>query len=136
MFTGDTLFIGDVGRPDLIGSVGFTAEEMGGMLYDSLHDKILPLPDETEVYPAHRAGSLCGKSLSKETWTTLGGQGKINYALKAMWRDEFVKIVSADQPEVPAILLKRGEEHEGRLAESAAKARRCPTDDIDPLTAL
>ena len=68
MFTGDTLFIGDVGRPDLIGSKGFTAEQMGAMLYDSLHEKILPLPDETEVYPAHGAGSLCGKSLSKETW--------------------------------------------------------------------
>src|SRR4051794_34945616 len=66
VFTGDTLFIGDVGRPDLIGSKGFSAQEMAGMLYDSLHEKILPLPDETEVYPAHGAGSLCGKSLSKE----------------------------------------------------------------------
>jgi glyoxylase-like metal-dependent hydrolase (beta-lactamase superfamily II) len=81
MFTGDTLFIGDVGRPDLIGSKGFTAQEMGSMLYDSIHDKILPLADETEVYPAHGAGSLCGKSLSKETWSTLGEQRKFNYAL-------------------------------------------------------
>ena len=102
MFTGDTLFIGDVGRPDLIGSKGFTAEEMGGMLYDSLHEKILPLPDETEVYPAHGAGSLCGKSLSKETWSTLGEQQKLNYALKPMTKDEFIKIVAADQPAVPA----------------------------------
>ena len=84
IFTGDTLFIGDVGRPDLIGSVGFTAEEMGGMLYDTLREKILKLPDETEVYPAHGAGSLCGKSLSKETWSTLGEQRKTNYALKEM----------------------------------------------------
>jgi hydroxyacylglutathione hydrolase len=68
MFTGDTLFIGDVGRPDLIGSKGFTAEQMAEMLYDSLHDKLLKYPDDTEVYPAHGAGSLCGKSLSKETW--------------------------------------------------------------------
>lgn len=102
IFTGDTLFIGDVGRPDLIGSVGFTAEEMGGMLYDSLREKILPLPDETEVYPAHGAGSLCGKSLSKETWSTLGEQRKTNYALQPMSKEEFVKIVAADQPEAPA----------------------------------
>ena len=102
MFTGDTLFIGDVGRPDLIGSKGFTAEDMGGMLYDSIHKKILPLPDETEVYPAHGAGSLCGKSLSKETWSTLGNQRQFNYALQPMSKEEFVKIVAADQPEVPA----------------------------------
>ena len=102
MFTGDTLFIGDVGRPDLVGSRGFTAEQMGAMLYDSIHEKILPLPDETEVYPAHGAGSLCGKSLSKETWSTLGQQRKINYALQPMSKEEFIKIVAADQPEVPA----------------------------------
>ncbi len=91
IFTGDTLFIGDVGRPDLIGSIGFTAEEMGGMLYDSLREKILPLPDATEVYPAHGAGSLCGKSLSKETWSTLGEQRKNNYALQPMSKEEFVQ---------------------------------------------
>lgn len=102
MFTGDTLFIGDVGRPDLIGSKGFTAEDMGAMLYDSLHEKILPLPDETEVYPAHGAGSLCGKSLSKETWSTLGNQKQFNYALKPMSKEEFIKVVADDQPEVPA----------------------------------
>lgn len=102
IFTGDTLFIGDVGRPDLIGSKGFSAEEMGGMLFDSLREKILPLPDETEVYPAHGAGSLCGKSLSKETWSTLGQQRKVNYALQPMTKEEFIKIVAADQPDVPA----------------------------------
>lgn len=102
MFTGDTLFIGDVGRPDLIGSKGFTAEEMAAMLYDSLRDKILPLPDETEVYPAHGAGSLCGKSLSSETWSTLGVQRKVNYALQPMSKEEFVKIVAEGQPELPA----------------------------------
>lgn len=102
MFTGDTLFIGDVGRPDLIGSKGFTAQEMAGLLFDSLYEKILPLPDETEVYPAHGAGSLCGKSLSKEIWSTLGQQRKMNYALQPMSKEEFIKIVAADQPEVPA----------------------------------
>ncbi len=106
LFTGDTLFIGDVGRPDLIGSKGFTAEQMGEMLYDSLHEKILPLSDETEVYPAHGAGSLCGKSLSKETWSTLGEQRKSNYALQPMTKDEFIKIVAADQPEVPMYFPK------------------------------
>lgn len=106
MFTGDTLFIGDVGRPDLIGSKGFTAQQMGEMLYDSLHEKILKMPDETEVYPAHGAGSLCGKSLSKETWSTLGEQRRFNYALQPMTKDEFVKIVAADQPEVPAYFPK------------------------------
>ena len=106
MFTGDTLFIGDVGRPDLIGSKGFTARQMGEMLYDSLHDKILKLPDDTEVYPAHGAGSLCGKSLSKETWSTLGEQRKFNYALQPMSKEQFVNIVAADQPEVPAYFPK------------------------------
>ena len=106
MFTGDTLFIGDVGRPDLIGSKGWTAEEMAGFLYDSLREKILPLPDETEVYPAHGAGSLCGKSLSKETWSTLGNQKQFNYALQPMSKEDFVKIVAADQPEVPAYFPK------------------------------
>ena len=101
MFTGDTLFIGDVGRPDLIGSKGFTAAEMGSMLYDSLHNSILGYPDDTEVYPAHGAGSLCGKSLSKETWSTLGEQRRFNYALQPMSKEEFVKIVASDQPEVP-----------------------------------
>jgi glyoxylase-like metal-dependent hydrolase (beta-lactamase superfamily II)/rhodanese-related sulfurtransferase len=106
MFTGDTLFIGDVGRPDLIGSKGFTAHEMGEMLYDSLHEKILKYPDETEIYPAHGAGSLCGKSLSKETWSTLGQQRQFNYALQPMSKDEFVKLVAADQPEVPMYFPK------------------------------
>lgn len=101
MFTGDTLFIGDVGRPDLVGSKGFTSEQMAGMLYDSLHEKLLTLPDETEVYPAHGAGSLCGKSLSKETWSTLGEQRRTNYALQPMSKDEFIKLVATDQPNVP-----------------------------------
>lgn len=106
MFTGDTLFIGDVGRPDLVGSKGFTAEQMAAMMYDSLHEKILPLRDETEIYPAHGAGSLCGKSLSKETWSTLGEQRRTNYALQPMSKDEFVKLVTADQPAAPAYFVK------------------------------
>ncbi|MEO8041548.1 MAG: MBL fold metallo-hydrolase, partial [Acidobacteriota bacterium] len=109
MFTGDTLFCGDVGRPDLIGSKGFTSEEMGGMLYDSLREKILNYPDETEIYPAHGAGSLCGKSLSSETWSTLGAQKATNYALQPMSKPEFIKIVASDQPQVPAYFPKSAE---------------------------
>lgn len=132
-FTGDTLFIGDVGRPDLIGSKGFTAEQMGGMLYDSLREKILPLPDETEIYPAHGAGSLCGKSLSKETWSTLGEQRRMNYALQPMCKDEFIKIVAADQPEAPAYFPKSAAKNlEG--SESLAdipKPSELSSDEID-----
>lgn len=132
MFTGDTLFIGDVGRPDLIGSKGFTAEQMGEMLYDSLHEKILPLPNETEVYPAHGAGSLCGKSLSKETWSTLGEQRKFNYALQPMTKDEFVKIVAADQPEVPMYFpLSAAKNLEGSAPlDEVSKPKALSTDEL------
>jgi glyoxylase-like metal-dependent hydrolase (beta-lactamase superfamily II)/rhodanese-related sulfurtransferase len=102
VFTGDTLFIGDVGRPDLMASVGITASELAGMLYDSLREKLLTLPDETLVYPAHGAGSACGKNMSKETFSTLGEQRRLNYALKPMTREAFVALVTADQPEAPA----------------------------------
>jgi hydroxyacylglutathione hydrolase len=131
-FTGDTLFIGDVGRPDLVGSKGFTAEQMGGMLFDSLQDKILPLPDETEIYPAHGAGSLCGKSLSKETWSTLGQQRKFNYALQPMSKKEFIKIVAADQPEVPAYFPKSAAKNlEGSTSlDEIAKPRELSTDEL------
>jgi len=101
VLTGDTLFIGDVGRPDLLASVGVTADELADMLYDSITDKLVKLPDATLVYPAHGAGSMCGKSLSKETVSTIGEQKKFNYALRPMGRDEFKRIVTADQPEAP-----------------------------------
>ena len=102
VLTGDTLFIGDVGRPDLRASLGWTAEELSGHLYASLHDKLLPLPDETLVYPAHGAGSLCGKHLSSDTVSTLGEQRRFNYALQPMTKAEFTRLVTADQPEAPA----------------------------------
>jgi len=102
VLTGDTLFIGDVGRPDLRASLGWTAQELGGHLYDSLHNKLLQLPDETLVYPAHGAGSLCGKQLSSDTVSTLGDQRRLNYALQPMSKDEFIRLVTADQPEAPA----------------------------------
>jgi len=96
------LFIGDVGRPDLRASLGWTAAELGGYLYDSLHEKLLALPDETLVYPAHGAGSLCGKNLSSDTVSTLGDQRRFNYALQPMSKDDFVRLVTADQPDAPA----------------------------------
>jgi hydroxyacylglutathione hydrolase len=102
VLTGDTLFIGDVGRPDLRASLGWTAEQLGGHLYDSLHNKLLPLPDETLVYPAHGAGSLCGKHLSSDTVSTLGEQRRFNYALQPMSKEEFIRLVTVDQPDAPA----------------------------------
>jgi len=101
VLTGDTLFIGDVGRPDLRASLGWTANELGGHLYDSVHNKLLPLPDEILIYPAHGAGSLCGKKLSSDLVSTLGDQRRFNYALKPMTKDEFIRLVTADQPDAP-----------------------------------
>jgi hydroxyacylglutathione hydrolase len=102
VLTGDTLFIGDVGRPDLRAALGWSANDLGNMLFDSLHRKLMPLPDQTLVYPAHGAGSLCGKSLSKETVSTLGEQRRTNYALQPMSREDFIQVVTADQPDAPA----------------------------------
>jgi glyoxylase-like metal-dependent hydrolase (beta-lactamase superfamily II)/rhodanese-related sulfurtransferase len=101
VLTGDTLFIGDVGRPDLLGSKGVTAEHMAGLLYDSLQTKLLPLPDDVLVYPAHGAGSLCGKNLSKDSFSTMGRERATNVALKPMTRDEFIRFLTRDAPEIP-----------------------------------
>ncbi|MDZ4824747.1 MAG: MBL fold metallo-hydrolase [Flavobacteriales bacterium] len=90
IFTGDTLFIGDVGRPDLAIKQNLTQQDLAGMLYDSLRSKIMTLPDDVIVYPAHGAGSACGKHMSKETWDTLGNQKKTNYALRAISKDQFI----------------------------------------------
>jgi hydroxyacylglutathione hydrolase len=94
LFTGDTLFIGDVGRPDLAQKSNFTMDDLAGMLYDSLHTKIIPLPDSLIVYPAHGAGSACGKNMSKETFDTLGHQKAVNYALQPQSKEQFVKAVT------------------------------------------
>ncbi len=102
IFTGDTLFIGDVGRPDLSGARGISSQAMAGMLFDSLHGKILPLRDDLVVYPGHGAGSLCGKNISKETWSTLGEQRRNNHALQPMARDAFVRLMTEDLPEAPS----------------------------------
>jgi hydroxyacylglutathione hydrolase len=95
LFSGDTLFLGDVGRPDLAQkAVSMTQEELAGILYDSLYKKILPLSDDIMVYPAHGAGSACGKNMMKETFDTLGNQKKMNYALNQPNKESFIKEVT------------------------------------------
>ena len=105
VFTGDTLFIGDVGRPDLLASVGHTAEDLGRMLYRSLREKVMTLPDATKVYPAHGAGSACGKNLSTETMSTMAEQRALNYALQPMSEDAFVAMVTEGQPAAPGYFV-------------------------------
>ena len=109
VLTGDALFIGDVGRPDLAGGRGYSAEQMAATLYDSLHDKLMTLDDAVEVYPAHGAGSMCGRNISKETSSTIGEQRRFNYALKPMSKDEFVRMMTADLPEAPAYFPRDAE---------------------------
>ncbi len=103
VLTGDTLFVGDVGRPDLLASsdADLSADVLARRLYHSLHGKLLALPDETRVFPAHGAGSSCGKQLSSETSSTLGEQRRTNYALRPMDEDTFVRVVLEDQPAKP-----------------------------------
>ena len=99
VLTGDTLFIGDVGRPDL--APDLTPQDLAGMLFDSLHNKLLPLGDDVEVYPAHGAGSLCGKQMRPERQSTIGKERALNYALRPRTKEEFVKLLTADLPERP-----------------------------------
>jgi len=101
VLTGDTMFIGDVGRPDLLASVGVTADQLARQLFDSLHNKLLLLPDDTKVFPAHGAGSSCGKQLSTETVSTIGEQRRVNYALAPMVIDDFVDVVTEGQNVAP-----------------------------------
>lgn len=101
VLTGDTLFIGDVGRPDLRAALGWSATDLGSLLFDSLQNKLLPLPDASLVYPAHGAGSLCGKAIGQATVSTMGEQRRLNYALQPMSKQAFIALVTADQPEAP-----------------------------------
>jgi rhodanese-related sulfurtransferase/glyoxylase-like metal-dependent hydrolase (beta-lactamase superfamily II) len=130
ILTGDTLFVGDVGRPDLLASSGsgFTADALARLLYRSLHERILDLPDETQVFPAHGAGSSCGKQLSSETSSTLGEQRRSNYALAPMTEAEFVAAVTEGQPTRPHYFsfdAKRNREARGLLDE------HLPPDPLD-----
>src|SRR5262245_3986292 len=130
VLTGDTMFIGDVGRPDLLGG-RMSAQDLASMLYDSLHRKLLTLPDATEVYPAHGAGSLCGRNISSETSSTIGQQRQFNYALRPMTREEFVALTTADLPEAPAYFsrdVRMNREGPGALAELPVSPALRPED--------
>lgn len=104
VFTGDTLFVGDVGRPDL--SRDHTPQQLAALLYRSLHEKLLKLPDDTEVFPAHGAGSLCGRQMSNERSSTIGKERRTNYALQARSSDEFVHLLTDDLPPRPEYFLR------------------------------
>lgn len=129
IFSGDTLFIGDVGRPDLAVKSDLTKEDLAGMLFDSLRNKIMPLEDNVIVYPGHGAGSACGKNMSKETFDSLGNQKKVNYALRAdMSKDEFIKEVTDGILPPPqyfaknAMLNKQGYEQVDEVIERGSQA--------------
>lgn len=136
VLTGDALFIGDVGRPDLAGGRGYTAEQMAASLYESLHDKLLRLDDAVEVYPAHGAGSMCGRNISKETSSTIGEQRRFNYALKPMSKDEFVRMMTADLPEAPAYFPRDAEiNRTGAPAlEELARPQSLTPEEVDALS--
>jgi hydroxyacylglutathione hydrolase len=125
VLTGDTLFIGDVGRPDLLTSVGVTADDLARQLYQSTREQLLTLPDETRVFPAHGAGSACGKSLSSETSSTIGEQRRTNYALAPMSEDAFVDAVTEGQSLSPlyfAFAANRNKQQHDVLAEDTPPA--------------
>ncbi len=107
VLTGDTLFIGDVGRPDL--APNLTPQQLAAMLYDSLHQKLIPLGDDVEVYPAHGAGSLCGKQMRPERQSTIGKERALNYALRARSKEEFVRLLTAELPDRPGYFSKDAE---------------------------
>ncbi len=125
VLTGDTLFIGDVGRPDLSGDM--TPQQLAGMLYDSLHNKLLKLPDEVQVYPAHGAGSLCGRQMSSEHSSTIGKEKLSNYALRPASREEFVKLLTAELPERPGYFA---------LDVEINRAGAAPLQNLAPIPAL
>ncbi|HEX9160270.1 MAG TPA: rhodanese-like domain-containing protein [Thermoanaerobaculia bacterium] len=131
VLTGDTLFIGDVGRPDLAGAKGYTPRTMAGMLYDSLHNKLMKLGDDIEVWPAHGAGSACGRNISTETWSTIGVQRRTNYALGPMSRDDFITIMTTDLPDVPPYFMRDAEINRiGARALSEITAKPLTTRDV------
>jgi hydroxyacylglutathione hydrolase len=127
VLTGDTLFIGDVGRPDLLTSIGWTADDLARRLYRSVHDQLLSLPDSTRVYPAHGAGSACGKSLSTAVESTIGEQRRTNYALAPMTEDQFVEAVTQGQSVAPLYFA---------FAANANRAERELLDDAEETLSL
>lgn len=136
LLTGDTLFIGDVGRPDLAGGKGYTPQVMAAMMYDTLHSKLLQLPDDTEVYPAHGAGSMCGKNMSKETSSTIGEQRRFNYALQPMTREQFVEMMTVDLAEAPAYFPEDAEINRAgaRVLSELAEPKALSPEDVANLS--
>ncbi|HKE00764.1 MAG TPA: MBL fold metallo-hydrolase [Planctomycetota bacterium] len=133
VLTGDALFVGDVGRPDLLASIGVTADELAGLLYESLHGKLLRLPDETIVYPAHGPGSMCGKSLGPETSSTIGAQRRANAALRPMTKEQFVRFVTSEQPDAPAYFAHDADQNRRKrstLERNLAALKALPLDDV------
>lgn len=137
VLTGDALFIGDVGRPDLLSSIGFSRDELANQLYDSLHDKLMALPDSTLVYPAHGAGSACGKNLSTETSSTIGEQRRTNYALLAPDRETFVALVTEGQPPAPDYFLHDAilNRQNRKLLDEHEAPKRLSLDDVETAVA-
>src|SRR5580658_9059022 len=125
VFTGDTLFVGDVGRPDLSGD--HTPQELAAMLYTSLHEKLLTLPDETEIFPAHGAGSLCGRQMSSESSSTIGKQRHSNYALLAKSSEDFVHLLTDNLPARPEYFVQEVDLNRRGAA---------PLSELPPLAAL
>jgi rhodanese-related sulfurtransferase len=123
VLTGDTLFIGDVGRPDLVSSKGFSSRDMAAMLHDSLHAKLLALPDAVEVWPAHGAGSACGRAISSDRSSTIGAQRRLNWALQPMARDTFVDLLTTDLQPAPRY-FSHDAEHNRRGAPALADLPR------------
>ncbi|MEO8027264.1 MAG: rhodanese-like domain-containing protein [Bryobacteraceae bacterium] len=133
--TGDALFIGDVGRPDLSGDL--TPQQLAGMLYDSLHTKLMTLPDGVEVYPAHGAGSLCGRQMRPERVSTIGKERATNYALRAASKDDFIQLLTSELPERPAYFAKDAEINRtgaGALTELAPLAELTPAELMEKQT--
>lgn len=135
VFTGDTLFIGDVGRPDL--SPTRTPQELAALLYDSLHEKLLKLPDATVVYPAHGAGSLCGKQMSSDASSTIGRERASNYALQAATREQFVELLTAEMARKPAYFLDEVERNRSGAAplEDLGPIRELPPSEVEEMHA-
>jgi hydroxyacylglutathione hydrolase len=138
VLTGDTLFIGDVGRPDLLASVGFTRDELATKLYDSLQDKLLTLPDSTRVFPAHGAGSACGKNLSTELTSTIGAQRQENYALLAPDRETFVDLVTEGQAPAPGYFIHDAtmNKKQRALMDEATRPRAMSWDEVEEALAV
>ena len=132
VLTGDTLFIGDVGRPDLLTSIGWTADDLARRLFRSVHDQLLSLPDSTRVYPAHGAGSACGKNLSTAVESTIGEQRRTNYALAPMTEDQFVEAVTQGQSVAPLYFAfaANANRADRELLDDAQDTPRLDIDDV------